>query len=254
MSSFRGNHDFRRLRERFRGFVLLACGCLLPSCGPPEEVPAEAGTAELLAWAQHQQAEGRLDRATEGFRRALRQDSSSVEALSGLAGVYEAKGLPQLADRYRGRVFFIHYTSGLDWLAKDRPDRARPAFDLALGVRPHHPLALLRLGELAQAEGRLDSAIACFERAVDADPDYSESSVLLGKALARAGDAGRARQAFERAIEININALDAYLGLGALSAEESNWLDAAAQYEKALLADPRSEVALRGLEQARTRL
>ena len=116
------------------------------------------------------------------------------------------------------------------------------------------PWPLIRLGELAQAEGRLDSAIACFERAVSANPDYSESSVLLGRALARVGDAGRARQAFERAIEVNINALDAYLGLGALFADESRWLEAAAQYEKALRVNPRSEVALRGLERARTRL
>ena len=249
--------SFRRGYPRLRpplGILLLACCCLSASCGPPEEVPAEAGTPELLAWARYQQSEGRLERATEGFRRALRQDSSSVEALDGLAGVYEAKGLSQLARQYRGRLFFIHYNSGLEWLAQGRPNRARPAFDLALGAVPDHPLALLRLGELAQAEGRLDSAIACFERAVAANPDYSESSILLGKALARAGDADGARQAFERAIEININALDAYLGLGALFAEESSWPEAAAQYEKALRVDPRSEVAQRGLEQARKRL
>ena len=237
-----------------RGIVLLAFCCLFASCGPPEELPAEAGTSELLAWARHQQSEGRLERATEGFRRALRQDSSSVEALGGLAGVYEARGLSRLARQYRGRLFFIHYNSGLEWLAQDRPDRARPAFDLALDALPDHPLALLRLGELAQAEGRLDSAIACFERAVAANPGYSESSILLGKALATAGDANGARQAFERAIESNINALDAYLGLGALFAEESSWPEAAAQYEKALRVDPRSTAAQRGLEQARTRL
>ena len=234
--------------------LFLVFCCLSAACSPPEEVPAEAGTSELLAWARHQQSEGRLQRATEGFRRALSQDSSSVEALDGLAAVYEAKGLSQLARRYRGQLFFIHYNSGLEWLAQGRPARARPAFDLALGALPDHPLALLRLGELAQAEGRLDSAIACFERAVTANPGYSESSILLGKALAKAGDTGGARQAFERAIESNINALDAYLGLGALFAEESSWPEAAAQYEKALRVNPRSAAARQGLEQARTRL
>ena len=208
----------------------------------------------MLAWAKRQQAADRLDRATEGFRRALRQDSSSVEALTGLAGVYEAKGSSKLADQYRRRAFFILYNRGLEWAAEGRPDRARTAFNRALEAMPDHPLAFLRLGELARAEGRLDSAIACFERAVAANPHYSESSVLLGKALASAGDSGGARQAFERAIEANINSLEAYLGLGALFAEESRWLEAAAQYEKALLVDPRSDIAFRGLEQARTRL
>ena len=220
----------------------------------PDEVPAEAATDELLAWAREQREADRLDPAIEGFRRALRQDSTSVEALTGLAGAYDARGLSGLAEQYRRRAFFIHYNRGLEWLQKERRDRARSAFARALGVMPHHPLPLLRLGELAQSEGRLDSAIACFERAVSANPDYSESSILLGKALVKAGDADRARQAFEQAIGININALDAYLGLGALFAEESRWLEAAAQYEKALRVNPRSEVALRGLEQARTRL
>ena len=250
MSSLRRNPRGRPLG----GILFLVFCCISASCGPPEEVPAAAGTSELLAWARHQQSEGRLERATEGFRRALRQDSSSVEALDGLAGVYEAKGLSRLARKYRGQLFFIHYNSGLEWLAQGRPDRARPAFDLALGAVPDHPLALLRLGELAQAEGRLDSAIACFQRAVAANPGYSESSILLGKALARSGDADGARQAFEGAIESNINALDAYLGLGALFAEESSWPEAAAQYEKALRVNPRSVAAQRGLEQARTRL
>ena len=250
MISLRRNPRVRHLS----GFLPLVFCCLSASCGPPEEVPAEAGTSELLAWARHQQSEGRLERATEGFRRALRQDSSSVEALDGLAGVYEAKGLSRLARQYRGRLFSIHYNSGIEWLAQDRPDRARPAFDLALNALPDHPLALLRLGEMAQAEGRLDSAIACFERAAAANPGYSESFILLGKALAKAGDAHGARQAFERAIENNINAIDAYLGLGALLAEESSWPEAAAQYEKALRVNPRSVVAQRGLEEARTRL
>lgn len=234
------------------GFVLLPLASL--SCGPPDEVPAEAGTEELLAWARGQRDAGRLDSAVEGFRRALRQDSSSVEAITGLAAAYDAKGLDGLAEQYRRRAFSIHYGQGLEWLGSERRDRARSAFGRALGVMPDHPLALLRLGELAQAEGRLDSAIAWFERAVSANPGYSESSILLGQALARAGDAERARQAFERAIENNINALDAYLGLGALFAEESRWLEAAAQYERALRVNPGSEVALRGLEQARTRL
>ena len=248
------SHSTPRLSQGLLGIALLAVACLFAFCGPSDEVPAEAGIAELLAWAQRQRAADRLDRATEGFRRALRQDSSSVEALTGLAGVYEAKGLSELAEQYRGRAFFIHYSRGLEWLAKDRPDRARSAFGQAHGVMPNHPLALLRLGELAQAEGRQDSAIACFQRAVAANPLYSESSILLGKALSSAGDTDGARQAFERALEININALDAYLGLGALLAEESRWLEAADQYEKALIVDPRSEVALLGLEQARARL
>ena len=250
MSSSRSN----RLPGLGQGLGIALLPLAILSCGPPDEVPAEAGTDELLAWARKQREAERLDPAIEGFRRALRQDSSSVEALAGLAGAYDEKGLPELAGQYRRRAFFIHYSRGLEWLERERRQRARSAFSRALDVMPDHPLALIRLGELAQAEGRLDRAIAFFERAVSANPDYSESSTLLGRALAQAGDAGRAQRAFERAIESNINAIDAYLGLGALFAEKSRWLEAAAQYEKALRVNPRSEVALRGLERARTRL
>ena len=234
--------------------ALAAIAPLLCACGPPDELPAEAELPELLSWARRQQEAGNVSGATEGYRRVLLLDSLHTEALAGLADVYEVEGRGQLADRYRKRAFHLHYDRGVAWFEAEHSDSARAAFTQALELLPQHPLVHMQLGQLELARGRHDSAIASFQRAAEANPGFSRSWVVLGQALASAGQTERAQAAFEHAVEVNINALDAYLGLGSLFALESRWPEAAAQYEKALLIDPRSEAALRGLEQVRARL
>ncbi len=232
----------------------LAAAVLLAACASSDEPAADATSAELLAWADAQADQHQLDKATSAYRRVLQRDSLAVPALLGLASVYQAQEQSEPADRYRRRAFHVRYQQGLDWIEAGAADSARTALESASRIIPRHPLAHLRLGELAQVAGQPDSAVAHFEKAVEANPHYAESLIILGQAYAAAQRAEDAQSAFERAIEANINALDAYLGLGRIFSASGEWAIAAAQFEKALLINPKSVPALAGLDQVRSHL
>jgi tetratricopeptide (TPR) repeat protein len=228
---------------------------LFLACGPsPEEPPAQATTPQLLDWAAGRAAAGELDKAIIGYRRALQRDSLSVASLLGLAEIYRLQERTGPADRYRRRAFHVHYGAGLDWIVAGRPDSARTSLEAAVSIMPRHPLAHLRLGELKRDAGQVDSAIVHFEHAVEANPRFAESLIILGGAYVAADRLDDARDTFERAIAANINAIDAYLELGRLLGEQREWAAAVSHFEKALLIDPGSELALQGLDHAFSRL
>lgn len=225
------------------------------ACSPSSQEPAaDATTAQLLDWASRRAADGALNEATTGYRRALQRDSLEVAALLGLAHVYDLQERKGPADRYRRRAFHQHYGRALEFISRGAADSARVDLKAAIEIIPRHPLARLRLGELHREAGSLDTAIIHFEAAVEANPRYSESLTILARAYIDADEMEKAERAFEKAIEVNINTMDAYLGLGEILSERRDWAAAAAQYEKALLINPRSPIALHGLEQARTHL
>ena len=237
------------------GVRTVAAALILTACSPSSEEPAaDASAIQLLEWADRRLAAGELNRATSGYRRALQRDSLSVSSLLGLAQVYQLQERNDPADRYRRRAFHIHYQRGLEWVSSGDPDSARARLEAAIEIIPQHPLAHLRLGELAQVAGQPNAAIAHFERAVEANPHYAESLIILAKAYTAGRLPDAAQVPFERAIEANINSLDAYLGLGQIFSDRDEWAAAVAQFEKALLIDPESGPARRGLDRARSQI
>lgn len=235
--------------------ISAACAALLLSaCASNQEPGAEATPTELIQWADERVADGDLDPAIVGYRRALGSDSLNVTAMVGLARVYELQDRPEPADGYRRRAFHVRYEAGLRQISAGNLDSARLALQQAVRIMPRHPLAHLRLGELQRSSGRLDSAIVHFEQAVEANPNFAEGHIILGQAYEAAHRPDDARQAYERALEVNINALDAYLGLGRIFRDKGEWAAAASQYEKVLLIDPRSADGTKGLREARTHL
>ena len=236
-------------------FNLVLLGAFGLACSPSSQEPAaDATTVELLDWASRRAADGALNEATSGYRRALQRDSLEVAALVGLAHIYDLQERREPADRYRRRAFHLHYNRALALISSGAADSARIDLNAAIEIIPRHPLAHLRLGELHRETGSLDTAIIHFEAAVEANPRYSESLTILAQAYVDAKALKKAESAFEKAIEVNINTIEAYLGLGKILSERGDWAAAATQFEKALLISPLSPTALQGLEQARTHL
>lgn len=225
------------------------------ACQAPSDDPgAQATPAQLLSWAESRIAADDLPAAIAGYRRVLLHDAEHVDALIGLARTYELQERTDSADRYRRRAYHLLYSRGQQFEEAGDSDNAQLAYRKAVDTAPTHPMARLRLGELFLQVGHLDSAITQFEAAAEADPAYSESLILLAQAYRQAQRFDDAKRAFEGAIEANINAMDAYLGLGALLVMQRDWAAAVSPFEKALLIDPRSAVARQGLEQARRAL
>ena len=230
------------------GVALLACS----QADYSDKQPLDP--AGLVEQGKLRLSDGDASRAIASFRTALLQDSLNSEAMAGLSRAYGLQKRVELAAVYLRRASAAAYEIGIAALDSGEYERAEAAFNHALDMVPRHPLALIRLGEIAGRKGERIRAIELFERATEANPGYAEGFVRLGSEHALQQDPEKARAAFERAIEVNINSPGAYMGLGDLLSSEGRWVDAANQYDKVLLIDPQSEAAKTALRRVRDQL
>ena len=235
------------------GFGVMGLAVLACSQSEPRD-PLPLDPAGLVTLGKLRLANGDDRRAIASFRTALLQDSLNSQAMAGLSLAYGVQKKVELAAVFLCRASSATYESGLASIDRGDDKGAEAAFNYALELVPRHPLALIRLGDIAGERGEQNRAIELFERAAEANPGYAESFVRLGHAHALQRDAAKATAAFERAIEVNINSAGAYMGLGDLLSGEAKWAAAEEQYEKLLLINPQSEAATAALERVREQL
>jgi Flp pilus assembly protein TadD len=101
-------------------------------------------------------------------------------------------------------------------------------------------------------EGKLPSALQLAQKAVALDPQYAAAQNLLGAIYASLNRADLARQAFQSALQLNPHDSTTYANLGLLELSAARRQEAADFFLEALSIDPASDVARRGLTQART--
>lgn len=152
-----------------------------------------------------------------GFRDALTRVSALLRAAGRLE---EALERAKQAVR-QGASTAAYYQLGRAYLACERPDKARVAFEKGLARRPGHPRLLGALTALAASTGDQASAVTACRAAVDAEPSSHRRRLRLAMALAAAGDhagalteakaAARLREDFAPAYMV---AARAYLALG----------------------------------------
>ena len=97
------------------------------------------------------------------------------------------------------------------------------------------------LGEQLFRKGRAAPARDYFTRALDADPENARLRLLLGLACGEEGDAERARELLAEAARSLGASFAAHCALGSLSAAESDWKGALAEFRLALAARPGAE-------------
>ena len=102
-------------------------------------------------------------------------------------------------------------------------------------------------------QGRPDLAVPEAESVVRDNPDHALAQNLLGAALASLGQPVRARHAFEASLRANPLMPGTYVNLAMLEMETGHPDVAARRYAEALLLNPMSEPARRGLEEAAAR-
>jgi tetratricopeptide (TPR) repeat protein len=96
---------------------------------------------------------------------------------------------------------------------------------LAAGCQPHGPNALRRGDELRRA-GKLEDAITMLERAASDIPTEPRAWNYLGLTYQAAGKPLEAQKAYLRALKEDRNFFDAHYNLGALFAEQQEWVEA----------------------------
>ena len=99
-------------------------------------------------------------------------------------GAFEAERLTQL---------------GTARILDDEAEAARRCFEEALDADPHHPRAIVNLGNVALEAGEVDRAIELYQRALEIDDSFSNAHHNLGVAYRRKGEIGKSVRALRRA-------------------------------------------------------
>jgi len=167
---------------------------------------------------------GYFDQAASSFRLALRDDSSSAEAL---------------------------YCLGSSYLNQQKTAEARESFERAIKLHATYPDTLANawnnLGLLATQEGRADEAIRCFQEAVRLSPNHLIALNNLGNAYRLQKTWDEARKAFERSLEVSPNDPEANYGLGMVYAQADDTTRAYEYLQRALKFRPEYPEALNNL-------
>ncbi|MEK6643695.1 MAG: tetratricopeptide repeat protein [Planctomycetota bacterium] len=172
-------------------------------------------------------AQGRPALAIPFYRRAIELRPAYVDAHFNLAEDLHRLGQhDEAANEYE---FVLHQTPedyqalvGLGGIhvAQGRLKEAIELYQKALSIRQDDPITLSALGIVLAATGRLDDAVALYEKAVAASPEDAALRMQLGSILARMSRFAEAGDRFEESLRLNpTNVSVRYrLGLARLSA------------------------------------
>ncbi len=131
-------------------------------------------------------------------------------------------------------------------LAAEQRDEAQIAIDAyrrALSFNPSHPGALLNLGNLLFAEGKIRAACELYRAATRAAPTYPEAWYNLANVLDELGHVDAAVSAYEAAIDLEPEYADAHFNLGLLWEKQSCRDRAQAHWQAYLKLEPDSASA-----------
>ncbi len=120
-------------------------------------------------------------------------------------------------------------------------------------IAPTNQITRYYTASLFFLQGRPDLAVPEAESVVRENPRHALAQSLLGAALASLGQLDRARDAFEASLRANPFSPGTYVNLAMLEMQAGQPHDAARRYAEALLLNPASETARRGLAEATLR-
>jgi len=126
-------------------------------------------------------------------------------------------------------------------------ERAQVAYEEILKRQPRDVLALLRLGAMAFASGKLADAEARFKQVLSVDPRSAHAESNLGSIAASRGDLHAAERRFLRALELDPRVDNAHLNLGALYQDRGDFERAESEYRKEIEMNPKNVRAHRNL-------
>jgi tetratricopeptide (TPR) repeat protein len=135
---------------------------------------------------------------------------------------------PLLLQRVRKSRGAVEPFSAEDWfdlaleLEATAPAEAQDAYGRCLALNPDYAEALVNLGRLVQAEGRIHEAEDLYRRARTARPDLAVAAFNLGTALDEQKRALEAIDAYHLALETDPDLADAHFNLAALYEQVGN--------------------------------
>jgi Tfp pilus assembly protein PilF len=180
--------------------------------GPHEAANVKAEYAHMM------EKRDDLTGALAAYQEARTQDPSNLDALLGMARVYDAQG---------------------------RFDESMDCYRKAEAARPHSTKVACNYGYSLYLQGRHAEAEAALRQALARQPDNAPAHTNLGLVLARTGRRAEAIVEFRRA---GCSAADAHVNVAFALTLEKSWAEARAEYDKALALEPSSAAAKKGLQ------
>jgi tetratricopeptide (TPR) repeat protein len=170
---------------------------------------------------------GYLETSETFFRRALKDDPASAEALYGLGSVYlqqqklkEAREsferVLKLQAGYPGTIPNAWNNLGILSAREGSTAAAIEFFQRALQIDPAHLIALLNLGNAYRQQKDWAEAKKTLERAFGVGPDDPEVNYSLGMVCAQLEESDRAYEYLKRAVELRPVYPEALNNLGVL--------------------------------------
>jgi tetratricopeptide (TPR) repeat protein len=192
---------------------------------------------------------GYFEQAEASFRSALREDSTSAEALYGLGSVYlEQQKAPEARESFlRATEARAGYPDtlpnawnnlGLLAAREGRTSDAIQYFQAALGKSPDYVIALNNLGSAYRQEQQWDEARKVLERAVGVSPQDPEANYGLGMVFAHYDDADQAYQYLQKALQFRPAYPEALNNLGVLYLRTQRKDEAVARFEECIRVAP----------------
>jgi len=239
------NPDYAPARLRL-GEVLFKDGTLAEARAQFESLLAQQPDS---AWAHHRLAQvlaalGDPEGAIGNDRRAVELYGDFGPAHYALALAYRDRGETGLAQTHMARY-------------RQHPEQTPPHVDPlmeAVDALDISAQAQVRRARQLESAGRMMEALRSLEQAVAVEPQSVEAHSHLVRLYHRLNDAGRAEQHYRAVTAIEPNTVMANLEYGTMLAEQGRIADAAAAFEKVLVADPDHSTAHTLLAQAREEL
>ena len=163
----------------------------------------------LAALGEVLEAENKKNEAEQKYLQALYNDPTAPEPMSRLYLMYQATQEPAqimklerllVASIEKKKDSPVHYDwLGQVYLREAQYDKARMAFQTAIGLAPTEASFRINLGGLDAKQGKLDDALAGFQKALDLKPDHPLALFNLGTVYALKGEMDKALESFQRA-------------------------------------------------------
>jgi Flp pilus assembly protein TadD len=204
------------------------------------------------------QSRGRLDDATDHYRRAAAHKPDYAPAYNNLGTALAAKGDRAGAIEQYRRALAIqpgydnaHYNLANALVADGEPDQAIEHFTRSLANSPPSADVYNNLGIALAESGRVDEAIDAMQTALRFDPNRPETHRNLARLYLNRGDFTSAAAAFREVVRLQPESAEAHNDLGVVLAAAGDPEGAIAEFERAVALQPGFVEAERNLAGAR---
>ncbi len=207
----------------------------------------------MRAAVEHHRA-GRLDKAEDLYRRALRRYPDHPDILHLLGVLALDHGKPERAIQLIGKALQAlpsfadaHCNLGNALRAAARPVEAAASYSRAIALRPDSAAAHSNLGRLLGEQGDHAGALERCDQALRLDPALAGAQINRGHALRALGRIAEAEGAFREALLLQPGNVDTLHALGVVLAESDRLEEARSCQDKVLARHPDHPQALLAL-------